>query len=322
MGHFFKAAEHFVSSVGNFIKDAAGLVTNMIKFNIKFTVDTFKFATGQKSWKEYRKDVSMAATEAIAVLAIIYGGPLGIAAGITVLDATFNKGRMLGDVLDMVDAIFDLASPILKALGLNNVYELSQSLFDRQGEYRVLVEMTIQMIAMVVATMYAMGPIQEFAMLALPSTVTMLFEDGKIGAQLISIYGYAKTAFDVYTSYENYVAMEAYWKDYLANLRNLLDSANKAKRTIDEQTMASFTTGDYYRFFAGNPQYNIQFAGSYQYKAMTPNDPMVKIANTSQGFVDREIEDIIHTRNFDYSAGSKMYINTLLPLDYLNTYKR
>lgn len=323
MGFIAKAVGDAFSAVGHFIGDVGGLVSNVGKAVGGFLQGIPKVLMGQESLGKFWKQTTRLFVAGASILAVVYSGfnPYVIAAAIVTMDAYYNKGKMLGDVLDFFSAIFNIFSPILKAVGLGNVSDFIHNLIDRQGEYRQIFTMLIQAIAMA-ATMYegALGA-QGLALMMLPNTVTMLFTGSETIASIMEYAGYLQTAYNVYAQYESYQAMTAYWKSYLADLQNSFDSLTKSQRAIDESTMASYTTGAYYKYFAGNPQYNIQFAGGYQYKSMTPNDPMVKIGNTSQGFVDREIEDIIQVRNFDYSAGSKMYINTVLPLDYLNTYK-
>lgn len=93
------------NAVSGVFKSVGQAVSDVVDFGIHVVEGAIKNTTGviggiiEGDWNKVVASASGTVQTAIAVAAIAFGGLVGIAAGVTMLDSQYNNGKILGNVI-------------------------------------------------------------------------------------------------------------------------------------------------------------------------------------------------------------------------------
>lgn len=274
-----------VKEVVEIVEDVGRFVGNVVEGTVENAIGMVKGAvTGD--WVEFRDSALGTITTALAVVAIVVGaflsvmgvpiGPLILAAGIIVLDAQHNEGRLLAR------AIHYAAEIETAVIGTNHI-----------ETYAAEVQMLITTASMIGVSYYAGGYLSDISGLtsAMQGWTTQI-------AVLQASYG----SYQTYMAIQSIKDSQAYWEAKLREAeeyyRNLIAKAQAARNMwfdmfTDPQMVNRIQAGgDLYSMGAGHPLWSMTNVAEPRYA--------LGIIDTS----DNEMDKLINNRLYAQSAGS------------------
>lgn len=284
IGDVFEGAGKVLGQVGNAVADVGEFVGNVVGGTIQNAIGIAEgIVTGD--WNKVRDSVIGTVTTVVAVGAIVVGGVLGVAAGVTMLDAQHNKGKILGNVIATAgDAEHYL-------FGTNNINNAAME-----------IQVAISFAASVYASYVVMPMLLDAtgisgAMAAIPAEIT--------NAAQVAYYSY-----DIYNTVNGVIQMREYYEAQLAEyerkMREWLAKAEAAK----EQWFGVMTDYDMRnRIMPGGDLYN-GGAGSYYYNPTAPHEGGRWLLSMEAGN-DGELDEMIMGRKQNYLAGGQGYYTTI-----------
>jgi hypothetical protein len=275
-------------SVGNAVQDTGEFVGNVVQGTVNSVVNVAEGAISG-DWNKFRDGVIGVVSTAVAVTAIVVGvasgNYLAVAAGTTMLDAQYNKGKILGNVIHTVgDAEHDV-------FGTNNI---------NNAAYEIQAVITVA--ASFYGTSVAMGPLMELTGLGAMAAA--------VPEALKTAIAYAYTGYQLYDAYYQIQATKEYWEAQLAEYQRQMQLwLAKAEAAKDQWFDLMMDYDMRQRVMPGGDLYN-GGAGSYYYSPTQPHEPC-KYLLSMTGEADAEMDNAITGRGSHNLAGGQNYLNNL-----------
>ena len=270
VGDIFRSAADFVTSVGGgFVKAIGGVAMGVI----------------EGDWSKVVRSISTAVTTIVYGFAIVYGGPLGAAAGVAALDAMYNDAK--------------LTRSVVKTAGAIEKATLGTEMIDSYaGEITALISFA--------ASMYA-GYVGGAA----------FFEMTGIGSAVEAIPSELRSAIDLYlgvqdtlAAYNSIGATRAYYEALLADYHKKIMAeleAAKAQKELWFSLMSSYESRN--RIMPGGDLFN-GGTGSYFFNPTSPHESaryMLAIPYSGDTLMDESVTGRIENRR----AGGGLYLNQI-----------
>lgn len=227
-------------------------------------------------WVQFRDATLATTTSAVAIVAIVFGGPWGIVAGTIILDAQYNNGEALGRTISVAGDI--------ETATINTHYI---------DTYATEIQILITVAATLYAGSVAAPVINDFF------GITALIAKWTFELDMLSA---------AYGGYQTYMAIQAirdsqeYWKQKLreaeAYYRKLIAQANAAKNLwFDMMTNPDMIN----RIQAGGDLFNLG-AGHDLFSITSVAEPRFALGLIDTS--DSEMDKLMNNRYFAQSAGS------------------
>ena len=268
IGDIFNSAVDFVTSVvGGFVKAVGGVIMGVI----------------EGDWSKVVRSVTTVVMTIIYVVAIIYGGVLGAAAGIAALDALYNDAK--------------LTKSIVKTAGAGEKALFGTDVIDSYAtEITAIVSFT--------AAMYA-GYVGG----------SILFEVTGIGSMMEAIPSELTSAIDLYlgvqdtlAAYNSIGATKAYYEALLAEYHKKIMvelSAARAQKELWFSLMSGYESKN--RIMPGGDLFN-GGTGTYFFNPTSPHENaryMLAIPYGGDATMDESLTGRVENRH----AGGALYLN-------------
>lgn len=296
IGGVFKGVGELIGGrLGNILESVGGLVNNTFRTlgnslgNLAYGVATFRgkdFIAGLKG------TLGVGLGVLGGVMGVMSGNPYLVAAAIAYLDGSFNQGRLLGSLVDIV------GSAERHLLGS-----------DKVDEYKQIIVATISTIATIATFYYVSAGVAKFLAPVISSYApAIVLQSYKVASALYSGYTIYTNIKYIADTNERYRRM---YEEYLASLDRYKAYAKEAK----EAFFNIIASSEMYRYFAGGDLYNSTMAGEWRFAPLTLNEPYAFIMSYVKP--DRsdheEINAYVTGRFYEELAGGLSYLYNVNP---------